>query len=92
MKGDEAYNALSDAEKAKHADIVTIVAQANGMATLTIENLLVRASDTEETTWIERLSETTYDDLLLVVLTSGTAASCRDTKILTNRDYPGDKL
>ena len=62
--GDEAYNRLSDAEKAKHADIVTIIAQANGMATLAIENLLVRAADTEETTWIERLSETTYDDLL----------------------------
>ena len=62
--GDAAYNALSDAEKAKHADLVTIIAQSNGKATLAIENLLVRASDAQETTWIERLSETTVDDLL----------------------------
>ena len=62
--GDAAYNALSDAEKAKHADLVTIIAQSNGAATLMIENLLVRAADTAETTWLERLSETTYDDLL----------------------------
>ena len=62
--GDAAYDALSAAEKAKHADLVTIIAQSNGTATLTIENLLVRASDTEETTWTQRLSGITYDDLL----------------------------
>ena len=62
--GDAAYNALSAAEKAKHADLVTIVAQSNGKATLMIENLLVRAADTADTTWIERVSEITYDDLL----------------------------
>ena len=61
--GDDAYNALSDAEKNRHADIVTIIAQANGMATLALESLLTRAADTEDTTWIERLSELTYDDL-----------------------------
>ena len=62
--GVDAYNALSDEEKAKHADLVTIIAQCNGKATLAIENLLLRASDTEETNWIERLSETTLDDLV----------------------------
>ena len=31
--GDEAYEALSDEEKNKHADILTIIAQANGNAT-----------------------------------------------------------
>ena len=62
--GDAAYNALSGAEKAKHADLVTIVAQSHGAATLAIENLLVRAADTEETTWTQRLSEATYDDLM----------------------------
>ena len=85
--GDEAYNALSDAEKAKHADIVTIVAQANGMATLTIENLLVRASDTEETTWIERLSETTYDDLL-----EGTGLSLSKAKKELDKLYNDDAM
>ena len=62
--GDAAYNALSDSEKKKHADLVTIIAQSNGVATMMIENLLVRAADTAENSWIERLSETTYDDLL----------------------------
>ena len=62
--GDDAYNALSDEEKARHADIVTIIAQANGIATLAIENLLVRAADSSDTTWIDRLRETSVDDLL----------------------------
>ena len=62
--GDSAYGALSDAEKKNHADILTIVAQANGMATLMIENLLTRAADTGEGTWIERFTDVTYEDLL----------------------------
>ena len=63
--GDAAYDRLSDAEKKQHADIVTIIAQANGVATLAIENLLTRAADTAETTWIQRLTKTTYQDLLV---------------------------
>ena len=59
--GDDAYNALPDSEKAQHADIITIIAQSNGIATLMIENLLVRAADAEETTWIERLPICTHD-------------------------------
>ena len=62
--GDEAYNKLSDEEKKNHADILTIFAQANAKATLIIENLLTRAADTEDTTWLERFSQTTYDDLI----------------------------
>ena len=62
--GDDAYDRLSESEKANHADIVTIIAQANGKATLVIENLLVRGADSNENTWIDRLAETTYDDLL----------------------------
>ena len=62
--GDTAYDKLSDAEKKKHADIVTIIAQANGVATLSLENLLVRASDTAETSWLDRAAVLTYDDLL----------------------------
>ena len=61
--GDAAYNALSEEEKNQHADIVTIIAQANGIATLALESLLTRAADTEDTTWTERLSVLTYDDL-----------------------------
>ena len=62
--GDAAYTALSAAEKDRHADIVTIVAQANGTATLTVENLLIRAADTGEESWLERLAETTLDDMI----------------------------
>ncbi len=62
--GDEAYNALSAEEKKKHADIVTILAQANGRATLLLENLITRAADTSNNTWLDRFAETTYDDLV----------------------------
>ena len=62
--GDEEYNKLSDKEKKKHADILTIIAQSNGQATIIMENLITRAADTEETTWIDRFTETTYDKML----------------------------
>ncbi|MGX8680434.1 MAG: hypothetical protein ACSW8B_03505, partial [bacterium] len=62
--GDDAYNALSDSEKKKHADIVTIIAQANGKATLILENLLTRSADTNQDSWIDRFTAVTYDDLL----------------------------
>ena len=62
--GDEAYNALSDEEKKQHADILTIIAQASGQATLLMNNLLTRAADTDDDTWIDRFSGITYDDLL----------------------------
>jgi hypothetical protein len=62
--GDAAYEALSESEKAKHADILTIIAQANGKATLMIESLITRAADTNEDSWIERFVATSYDDLL----------------------------
>ena len=57
-------DALSEAERIIHADILTIIAQANGKAILMMENLLTRAADTNDTTWLERLSEITYDDLI----------------------------
>lgn len=62
--GDKDYNALSDSEKKKHADILTVIAQSNGQATLLMENLITRAADTNEDTWLDRFSETTYDDLI----------------------------
>ena len=62
--GDEAYNALSDSEKKNHADILTIIAQSNGQATLLMENLITRAADANEETWLDRLSEISYDDLI----------------------------
>ena len=62
--GDEAYNKLSDEEKKNHADILTIIAQANGQATLLFENLITRAADTNSDTWLERFAGTTYDNLM----------------------------
>ena len=62
--GDEAYNKLSAEEKKEHADIVTIIAQANGRATLLLEDLLTRACDANRSNWIERFSQMTYDDLI----------------------------
>ena len=61
--GDSAYNALSDAEKKNHADILTILMQANGKATLVIEILLSKATDTSSDTWIDRLTSTSYESL-----------------------------
>ena len=45
---------LPEAEKNKHADILTIIAQSNGKATLIIQNLLTRAADSSEETWLDR--------------------------------------
>lgn len=61
---DSEYNALSNEQKKEHADILTIIAQSNGKATLAIENLITRASDTSTTTWINRFKDTTYEDLI----------------------------
>ena len=62
--GDAAYNKLSNAEKKNHADILTILAQSNGKATLMMENLLTRAADTDEDTWLDRFAGTTYQDII----------------------------
>ena len=61
--GDAAYNALSDEQKKQHADLATILAQANGRATLIMESLISRAADTNEDTWLDRLVSLTYDKL-----------------------------
>ena len=62
--GDEAYEKLPDEEKKNHADLATIIAQSNGKATLLMENLITRASDTEDDTWLERFAGLTYEDLV----------------------------
>ena len=61
--GDAAYKKLSDEEKKNHADILTILMQANGQATLTMESLLTQAADTSKDTWVDRFLETTQEDL-----------------------------
>ena len=65
-ESDKAYAALSEAERQNHADILTIIAQANGQATLKLQELLTRSADDNEDTWLDRFAGTTYDDLLSV--------------------------
>ena len=59
----EDFDRLPAEEKSNHADILTILAQSNGKATLIMENLITRAADTDETTWLDRFSSITYDEL-----------------------------
>ena len=61
--GDSAYNALSDAEKKNHADILTILMQGNGKAILLLETLITKATDAGDDTWIDRFLKTSTDDL-----------------------------
>ncbi len=70
--GDSAYNALSEEEKKEHADIVTIAMQANGKSTLAMETLLTKASDSAETSWIDRLENNTLEDLRNKLIDQGT--------------------
>ena len=62
--GDERYNALSEDEKKDHADILTIIQQAHGNAVLLMENLVTRACDTNDDTWIDRFVGNSYEDML----------------------------
>ncbi len=70
--GDTAYNALSEEEKKEHADIVTIVTQANGKIMLSMETLLTKATDTAENSWIDRLENNTLEDLRNELIGAGT--------------------
>ena len=60
---EQTRDSLPENEKNKHADILTILAQSNGRIMLMTENLLTRAADTTDSTWLERFSKTTYEDL-----------------------------
>ena len=83
--GDEAYNKLSEEEKKNHADILTIVAQSNGQATLLFENLITRACDTSSKSWVDRFVETTYDDMII-----STGLSPTDARKKLAKEYDDD--
>ena len=83
--GDAAYDALSDAEKNKHCDIVTLFMQADGQIMLMIYDLLTRAADTNEDSWMERFSGITYDELL-----DSYDMSPADAKIQAAKDFEDD--
>ncbi len=62
---DEEYNALSDDEKAKVADMTTILMQANGNAVLAMEQVIALATDDNDTLWMTRYQDAkTYDDMI----------------------------
>ena len=61
--GDDKYNALSDAEKKTHADILTMLMQGNGRAIILIETLIAKASDDSDDTWLDRFLETSTEEL-----------------------------
>ena len=62
--GDDKYNALSDAEKKNHADILTILMQGNGRAIILLEALITKASDSADDTWLDRFVKLNTDDLI----------------------------
>ncbi len=68
---DEEYAALSDEEKAKVADMTTILMQGNADAILTMEQTIATAADNSDTTWVFRYETAkTYDELLDELKTS----------------------
>ncbi len=68
---DEEWNALSEEQQAKTADMTTILMQANSDAVLTIENAIAMAADTNDSPWTERYeSAATYDDMLDELMSS----------------------
>ena len=53
---DDQYKALSAADKEKTADLTTTLMQGNSQIILLVEQTLAMAADTNDTTWLERLS------------------------------------
>ena len=60
---DDQYKALSKEEKRKTADLTTALMQGNSQVVSLMEQMLAIAADTNETTWLERLSELGPDGL-----------------------------
>ena len=54
--GDDAYNALSAEQKLNTADLQQIILESSGPAVLMIEQALALATDTAETSWLDRLN------------------------------------
>ena len=62
---DEEYNALPDSEKAKVADMTTILMQGNSLAILSMERIIAMGTDESDTPWANRYQEAkTYDEMV----------------------------
>ncbi len=67
----EEWDALSDEEKAKTADMTTILMQGNSNAVLAMEQIIAMATDDGETPWICRYENAkTYDEMLDALMES----------------------
>ena len=87
---DEEYNALSDDEKAKVADMTTILMQGNADAVLTIEQTIATATDEGDTLWLERYDNAkTYDEMLDELMESDNLTVNQAEKKLA-AEYDGD--
>ena len=62
--GDEAYNKLSKDQKLNVADFQQIILESSGPAVQMIEQVLALATDTAETSWLQRLDGLTGEDLV----------------------------
>ena len=61
--GDDAYNKLSNEQKWRHCDILTLLMQGNGQAVQLMETLLTKASDSTNSTWLDRFKATSLEKL-----------------------------
>ena len=62
---DEEWNALSEAAQSKIGDMTTILMQANGNAVMAIQQYIAMATDSGDSTWLDRYnSAKTYDEML----------------------------
>ncbi len=87
---DEEYNALSDDEKAKVADMTTILMQANGNAVLAMEQVIALATDDSDTLWLTRYQDAkTYDDMIDDAINNDDLTLKQATKQLS-AEYDGD--
>ena len=55
---------LPGLERVRHCDLLTLFAQADGQLMLLIYDLITRAADTNENSWMERFAAASYDELL----------------------------
>ena len=57
-------DAIREEDTEEYCDILTLFAQADGQIMLVIYDLITRAADTGDDSWIDRFTAMTYDDLL----------------------------
>ena len=85
--GLDKYNKLSDSEKKKYGCLSTILMQGKTTTIFLIEQMLTLASDTSDTTWLQRFSKMSADDLLKEYTDQGMGET--DAKKALAREYEG---